>query len=713
MTQGVRLTGRERAGTPDAIMGAARARKTRAAVRHATSCLYLVTALGCGTMWRPVATRPPAPSVPAGVDPEALDRSVDPCTDFYDFACGGWAARTSIPPDRPAWSRSFSEITERNLAILRESLEAGAAGHFEPGDEEARKLGDFYATCMDEEKAETSSAETLRQEFARIDAITNRESLARTVAALHLRGVTALFAFRAQQDLRDATEMIGAADQGGLGLPERDYYLKRDAKSVELRRRYGEHVGHMLELAGESHRAAAKHARTVMRIETALARGSMPVVERRDPYKVYHRIDREGLGREAPVFPWNVYFVELGYPGITAINVAVPGFFAQLNQVLATTRIADLRTYLRWQLLHASARALGSRFVDEDFRFTAVLTGTERLLPRWKRCVGATDQVLGEALGKPFVRKTFALADRARARTMIEAIERSFDANLAGLSWMDAETRARALEKAAQIANKIGFPDRWRDYGTLEIDRTSYLANLIRGAIFESRRQLDKIGRPVDRTEWLITPPTVNAYYNPSLNEIVFPAGILQPPFFMAAAPDAANYGAIGMVMGHELTHGFDDQGRKFDGHGNLRDWWTPAVAEAFTQRAACLVRQFDAYVAVGDQHVNGRLTLGENIADQGGLKLAHAAYRGTRGSATLTAQTGTFTAEQQFFISFAQSWCTKRRPDLERLLANVDPHSPPRDRVNGAIANLEALAVAFSCPAGSPMAPPTRCAVW
>ena len=450
-----------------------------------------------------------------------------------------------------------------------------------------------------------------------------------------------------------------------------------------------------------------------MRIETALARGSMPVVERRDPYKVYHRIDREGLGREAPVFPWNVYFVELGYPGITAINVAVPGFFAQLNQVLATTRIADLRTYLRWQLLHASARALGSRFVDEDFRFTAVLTGTERLLPRWKRCVGATDQVLGEALGKPFVRKTFPVADRARARTMIEAIERSFDANVAGLSWMDAETRARALEKGAQIANKIGFPDKWRDYGTLEIDRTSYLANLIRGAIFESRRQLDKIGRPVDRTEWLITPPTVNAYYNPSLNEIVFPAGILQPPFFMAAAPDAANYGAIGMVMGHELTHGFDDQGRKFDGHGNLRDWWTPAVAEAFTDRAACLVRQFDAYVAVGDQHVNGKLTLGENIADQGGLKLAYAAHRGMRASATRMAQPEIFTGDQQFFISFAQSWCTKRRPDLERLLANVDPHSPPRDRVNGAVANSEAFAAAFSCPAASPMAPPTRCAVW
>jgi putative endopeptidase len=681
----------------------------RAAVKHAAVCLSLVTALGCRTAW----LRPPVPSVQSGADPEALDRSINPCDDFYEFACGGWASRTSIPPDRPAWSRSFSEITERNLAILRESLEADATGHFEPGEQEARKLGDFYATCMDEEKAETSSAETLREEFARIDAITDRESLARTVAALHLRGVTALFAFRSQQDLRDATEMIGAADQGGLGLPERDYYLKRDAKSVELRTRYGEHVARMLELAGESQRVAAQHARTVVRIETALARGSLPVVERRDPYKVYHRIDREGLGHEAPVFPWSAYFVELGHPDISAINVAVPGFFAQLNRVLITAGIANLRTYLRWHLLDASARALGARFVDEDFRFTAVLTGTERLLPRWKRRVTATDQTLGEALGKPFVRRTFAVADRARARTMIEAIERSFDADVADLSWMDAETRARALEKAAQIANKIGFPDRWRDYGTLEIDRTSYLANLMRGAIFESRRQLDKIGHPVDRTEWLISPPTVNAYYNPSLNEIVFPAGILQPPFFMAAAPDPMNYGAIGMVMGHELTHGFDDQGRKFDGHGNLRDWWTPAVAEAFTQRAACLVRQFDAYVAVGDQHVNGKLTLGENIADQGGLKLAYAAYRGTDANATRTARIQSFTAEQQFFISFAQSWCTKRRPDLERLLANVDPHSPPRDRVNGAVANLELFAAAFSCPAGSPMAPATRCAVW
>jgi predicted metalloendopeptidase len=450
-----------------------------------------------------------------------------------------------------------------------------------------------------------------------------------------------------------------------------------------------------------------------MRIETALARGSMPVVERRDPYSVYHRIDRAGLEREAPIFLWDVYFAALGYPDIAAINVAAPGFFAQLNGVLVATRIAALRTYLRWQLLHASARALGTRFVDEDFRFNAVLTGTERLLPRWKRCVGATDQTLGEALGKSFVRRTLAVPDQARARTMIDAIERSFEANLAGLPWMDAGTRARALEKATQIANKIGFPDRWRDYGALEIDRTSYLTNLMRGAIFESRRQLDKIGRPVDRTEWLITPTTVNAYYNPSLNEIVFPAGILQPPFFMAGAPDPVNYGAIGMVMGHELTHGFDDQGRKFDGYGNLRDWWTPAVAEAFTQRAGCLVRQFNAYVAVGDQHVNGKLTLGENIADQGGLKLAYAAYSGTCASATRTAQRGTFTAEQSFFISFAQAWCTKRRPDLERLLANVDPHSPPRERVNGAVANSEDFVAAFSCPGGRPMAPETRCAVW
>jgi putative endopeptidase len=673
--------------------------------------LAVATALGCAAPWPSVARRPPAPVVQANPDPDALDRSVDPCTDFYDFACGGWLARTAIPPDRPAWSRSFSEITERNLAILRAILEADAAGRFAPGDDEARKLGDFYATCMDEPKAETASAATLREALAAIAAVRDRESLARMVARLHLEDVTALFVFRPQQDLRDATEEIGAADQGGLGLPERDYYLKRDARSVALRARYGAHVARMLELAGASPRAAAKDARTVLRIETALAQGSLPVVERRDPYNVYHRLDRAGLEREAPAFPWAAYFIALGRPDVSAINVAVPGFFARLNQVVATTRLADLRTYLRWHLLDASARALGARFVDEDFRFTAALTGTERLLPRWKRCVTATDQMLGEALGKAFVRTTFGDAERDRARAMITSIERSFAADVSGLAWMDAGTRTRALEKAAEIANKVGFPDRWRRYDALEIDRTSYLLNLMRGAVFESRRQLDKIGRPVDRTEWLITPPTVNAYYDPSLNEIVFPAGILQPPFFTAAAPDAVNYGAIGMVMGHELTHGFDDQGRKFDGHGNLRDWWTPEVAEAFTRRAACLVRQFDGYVAVGDQHVNGRLTLGENIADQGGLKLAHAAYRSV--GAPRTARGGPFSAEQQFFIAFAQSWCTKRRPDLARLLANVDPHAPPRDRVNGAVANLEAFGVAFSCPAGSPMAPATRCAVW
>ncbi len=665
--------------------------------------LCLVIALAC-------ARHPPGPPIQAAIDPEALDRSVDPCDDFYAFACGGWEARTEIPPDRPQWARSFSEITERNLVTLREILEADAAGRLEPGDEEARKLGDFYATCMDEEKAETASGDALREELATIDAISGHETLAGAVARLHLRGVPALFVFHAQQDLRDATEMIGAADQGGLGLPERDYYTRRDARSVELRRRYGEHVARMLELAGAEHLAAETQARTVLRIETALARGSMPVVERRDPYKVYHRIDRAGLERAARGFPWGVYFLALDHPDVAAINVAVPGFFAQLDRILAITGIADLRTYLRWQLLHASARALGARFVDEDFRFTAVLTGTERLLPRWKRCVAAVDQALGEALGKAFVARTFPAGDRTRARAIVERVERSFATNLGGLSWMDDDTRARALEKATAIANKIGFPDRWRDYGPLAVDRTSYLANLLRSAIFESRRQLDKIGRPVDRAEWFATPPTVNAYYNPSLNEMVFPAGILQPPFFMASAPEPVNYGAIGMVMGHELTHGFDDQGRKFDGCGNLRDWWTPAVADAFTRRADCLVGQFDGYVAVGDQHVNGKLTLGENIADQGGLKLAYDAYRalGGRGPGT-----GGFTPEQLFFVSFAQSWCTKRRPDLARLLANVDPHSPPHDRVDGAVANLEAFAAAFSCPAGRPMAPPVRCAVW
>jgi putative endopeptidase len=672
-------------------------------IRRIVPTLIVAASLlaSCATLRRP------APPPDAAVDKTALDRSIAPCDDFYAFACGGWLATTAIPPDRPQWSRSFSEISERNQAILRAILEADAAG---PGDDEARKLGDFYATCMDEAKAETASMDALRAELAALDAVTDPTTLAAAIARLHLREVTALFVFRPQQDLRDATQEIGAADQGGLGLPERDYYTRQDPRSVDLRAKYREHVGRMLELAGERHRDATRDADTVMAIETALAEGALPVVERRDPYHVYHRIDRAGLEAAAPRFAWDAYFAGLGHPDVTAINVAVPEFFATLDRLVARTSLADLRAYLRWHVVDASARALGARFVDEDFRFNALLTGTERLLPRWKRCVAATDQTIGEALAKGFVRRTFGDTDRARARTMIEAIERSFERDLGDLAWMDADTRARALEKAGQIANKIGYPDRWRDYSGLEVDRSSYLANLLRGAVFESRRQLDKIGRPVDRSEWLITPPTVNAYYNPSLNEIVFPAGILQPPFYAAAAPDAANYGAIGMVMGHELTHGFDDQGRKFDGHGNLHDWWTPGVAQAFTERAGCLVRQFDDYVATGEQHVNGKLTLGENIADLGGLKLAYAAYRRTRSGAR---RGDGFTADQAFFLSFAQSWCTKRRPDLERLFANVDPHSPPRARVNGALANVDGFAAAFSCPAGAPMAPRSRCAVW
>jgi putative endopeptidase len=658
--------------------------------------LVLVALLGCR------APSPSAPPVAPGIDQGALDRSVDPCQDFYAFACGGWEAKTSIPPDRPAWSRSFSEITERNQALLRDILEDDAAGRFPASDDEARKLGDFYATCMDEAKAETASAATLEEELAHVAAVTDRESLARTVARLHLRDVNALFVFRSQQDLRDATTVIGVADQGGLGLPERDYYLKTDPRSADLRRRYGEHVARMLELAGESPHDAARDARTVLRVETALARASMPIVERRDPYNVYHRLERAGLERTAPRFAWDTYFAELGSPDVAAINVTVPGFFAGLDRLLATARLADLRTYLRWHLLHEAAPALGARFVDEDFRFTAMLTGAERLLPRWKRCVSATDQAIGEALAKPFVARTFGVGDRKRVETMIETVERGFASDVRRVPWMDDGTRARALEKAAAVANKVGFPDRWRRYDALVIDRTSHLANVLGAEVFESRRQLDKIGRPVDRTEWRITPPTVNAYYDPSLNQMVFPAGILQAPFYVAAAGDPVNYGAIGMVMGHELTHGFDDQGRKFDAHGNLRDWWTPEVAAAFRERAECLVRQFESYAVVDDEHLNGRLTLGENIADQGGLKLAYAAHR-ARGSA----------ADREFFLAFAQSWCTKRRPDLDRLLVKVDPHSPPRFRVNGAAANLEAFATAFSCAAGSPMAPATRCAVW
>lgn len=648
------------------------------------------------------------PAAPTKVDLAALDRNTDPCDDFYQFACGGWLDATEIPADQPAWSRGFSELRERNQALLRRILEEAAAGELDSPF--AQKMGDFYAACMDE--GQQASLETLHQELAAIDGLDDRERLATTVAELHRKGANAFFWFGSSQDYRDTTQVIGRADQGGLGLPDRDYYLREDEKSRELLANYRAHVARMFELAGASAEEAKANADVVLAIETELAAASLPRVERRDPYKVYHRLDRTGLAALAPAFDFDTYFATLGQPDLQPINVAVPGFFERLDQVLQRPA-SELQTYLRWHVIHANASTLPEAFVMADFDFRSKnLTGQETILPRWKRCVSATDGALGEALARPYIDLTFGSEGKEMALELIRDVEAAFASNLDGIDWMDDATRVEARQKLEALRNKIGYPEQWRDYTALEVDRSSWMRNRMHAAAFDTARDLEKIGQPVDPHEWFMSPPTVNAYYSPLRNEMVFPAGILQPPFFSAEATEAANFGGIGMVMGHEITHGFDDRGRQFDAEGNLREWWTPEVSEAYRQRAQCVVDQYAAYEVEG-LNLDGRLTLGENIADIGGLKLAWIALQAEQERRGEGPEVEGFTEDQQLFLSYAQSWCTRRRPAYARMLVTVDPHSPPEYRVNGAIVNQPGFAEAFACEPGSPMVPLERCEVW
>ena len=504
--------------------------------------------------------------------------------------------------------------------------------------------------------------------------------------------------------------MIGGVDQGGLGLPDRDYYFRDDKKSEELRALYLDHVGRMLSMAGDAQ--AQAHARRIFQLETDLARASLDRVSRRDPSKTYHRLDRTGLLTAAPHFDWNDYFAMVGAPEVQAINVTAPEFFRALDALLALGKLGEVRIYLKWRAIEAAADTLGVRFVEERFRYSQALTGAKAILPRWKRCVQMTDRALGEALGRSFVTTTVGAEGKAVAKEMILDIEQAFDSNLATLDWMDDAAKKASLYKLRKIDNKVAYPEKWRDYNRLTIGRNSLLENVLSAARFETARDLAKIGKPVDRGEWRMTPPTVNAYYSASLNEMVFPAGILQLPFFSLEAEVPSNYGGLGMVMGHELTHGFDDQGRKFDGDGNLREWWSPKVAKAYEERAACVAKQYDGYLAVEDVRLNGRLTLGENIADIGGVKLMISALRANRRGQP-PSNVGGFDDEQQAFVAFAQVWCTNYRPEAARTQALTNPHSTAQWRVNGPVSDNPDFAAAFKCAAGSPMAPANRCTVW
>ncbi len=665
----------------------------------------------------PAQATAPAPAVP-GIDPAILDATVKPCDDFYRYACGGWMARTPIPPDRSRWNRSFSVIEESNLVRLREIAEADAAGKVDPADRYGAKVGAYYAACMDEAGIEARGVEHLQAAWAHIDAAADVPALAVQVARLHAHGVSAFFSIGSEQDAKDATQVIGVVEQGGLSLPDRDYYLKDDPKSAAIQQSYREHLARMLVLAGEDGPRAGCEAEAVYALERSLAESHWTRVEQRDPKRVYNRVDLVGLERAAPRFPWKDYLRDLGYPDLTAFNATTPRALTRLDEVLAKTPPATIRAYLRWKVLAAAstARALPRRFFDERFAFSSKnFTGAKEPVARWKGCVRATDEALGEALGQAFVRRYFGADGKVKSQELVAGVEAAMGKDLDGLAWMDGPTRGRAREKLAKVANKVGYPDRWRDYDALTLDRSSYFASVLAARAFEQHRQLAKIGKPLDRNEWEMSPPTVNAYYDGSMNEMAFPAGILQPPMYARGAPEAVNYGAIGVVVGHELTHGFDDQGRQYDAVGNLTDWWTPSVSAEFDRRVSCVADQFSGYTAVDEVKLNGRLTLGENIADLGGVKLSHAAYAASRKGKPPEAPVAGFSPEQAFFLGFAQAWCESTRPEQARMYAAVDPHSPGRWRVNGPLSNLPEFAKAFSCPAGSAMVrpPEKRCEVW
>jgi putative endopeptidase len=647
-------------------------------------------------------------SVVSSMDPKA-----DPCQDFYRYACGGWLDTTTIPADQARWARSFSTITERNREAVQTILQE--AGADPAGDPDARKVGDFYAACMDEPAIEAAGVRPLDPVLAEIAKVTDVESLFRTAGRLHRRGVPVLFGFFPLPDFRNPTVNIGFLLQGGLGMPDRDYYGSEDARKKELLVQYRDHVARMLTLAGAPAAEAAADAAKIVAFETGLARASRPRAEMRDFEKLYNPMDRAGLAKLAPALPWAAYFEATGYPGIGDLSVAVPEFVEALGRLAPAPPAATLRAYLRWHAINAAAESLSKPFVDADFEFYGrVLSGQQEIQPRWKRCVAATSTALGEAIGKVFVAREFPGASKAVALEMIRDVEQAFEANLPSLTWMDEATRGRAVEKARKIANKIGYPDVWRDYSALAVKRGAHFDNVAAGAAFEYDRQMGKIGQPVDRKEWRMTPQMVNAYYSPLQNEIVFPAGILQPPFFHKDFPAALNYGAIGAVMGHELTHGFDDQGRKTDGDGVLREWWEPEVAARFETAAKCVSDQFDTFEVEPGVKVNGKLTLGENIADLGGMKEAWLAYRSweQRHGVPPPLVEG-LTEEQLFFVSWAQTWCSLGTPEFLRQQVTVDPHAPGRFRAVAAPMNSREFHRAFRCEAGDRMVAAPVCTVW
>ncbi len=658
---------------------------------------------------KPLAALPYTPSL----DVNSMDKSADPCVDFYQYSCGGWMKNNPIPADQAGWS-VYGKLYQENQQFLwgiLDELSKKTTGR----NANQQKIGDFFGACMDESAVEKQGAAPLKPYLAQINGMKSKKDLPAVLAGLHLKtqGSGFLFGFGSNQDFENSQSIIAFATAGGLSLPDRDYYTKDDERSVELRAKYLAHVQKMMELLGDKPDVAKAEAAKIMEIETNLAKASLTRVEQRDPYKLFHKMDFKGLQAMTPSFDWGTYIKDSGLPSQNTFNVTQPAFFAEVEKLLQSESLDNIKTYLRWHLVHSMSPYLSSAFVNENFDFFAkTLHGVPQLRPRWKRCVALTDDELGEALGQEFVARAFSADLKQKTLTMTKQIEQAMQDDINQLTWMSAPTKQKALEKLHSIVNKIGYPDKWRDYSSVQVNPKDFVGNVERTTVFESKRQLGKIGKPLDRGEWNMSPPTVNAYYDPQMNDINFPAGVLQPPLYDPKMDDAPNYGNTGGTIGHELTHGFDDEGRQFDAQGNLKDWWTKQDAENFTSRAQCIVDQYAQYTIVDDIKINSKLTEGEDVADLGGLILAWMAWKDQTKNKELTSIQG-FTPEQRFFIGYAQWACENNRPENLRVSAVTNPHSPGKYRVNGLMVNLPEFEKAFSCKAGQPMVKENRCRVW
>jgi putative endopeptidase len=644
----------------------------------------------------------------SGIDTKAMSSAVDPCVDFYQYACGNWVAQNPLPADRSRWGR-FTQLSDHTEKVLLDMVETAAASKAPRGSLD-QKIGDYFRSCMDTATIEKRGIAPVRPELDRIQAMRDRSDLAAEVARLHRQGIVVLFRFTSEPDPKDSAHMIAGITQGGLSLPDRDYYLKTDPKSVATRQRFEQHVTNLFQLADEAPDAARQHAHAVLELETLLAQPALDRVSRRDPEKTYHPMPRADLAALAPAFSWENYFHGIGTPAFDSVDVEWPDYMKSLP---LDRPLESWKAYLTYHVLRRAAPQLSVAFENEDFDFWGrYLGGAREQRPRASRCVNLIDSNLGDLLGQKYVQSVFGAEAKARITQLVAAVEKTLEGDIHTLDWMTPETKQAAIAKLHAITNNVGYPRKWRDYNRVAITRDDFFGNNLRAAEAASERRLARIGKPTDKTEWNMTTPTVNAFYNAEFNSINFPAGILQPPFFDPQRDPAANLGAIGAVIGHEMTHGFDDQGRKFDAAGNLRDWWTPKDAEEFEKRAACIADEYSGFTAVDDVKLNGRLTLGENTADNGGVRIALMAMQEMLNGRQ--EKVDGFTPDQRFFLAYAQVWCENTSPEQARLLALTNPHSPGRYRVWGVIRNMPEFQKAFACKAGQPMSvSENACRVW